>query len=783
MGYYDAQRMVENFESLSLGGGGPGQGAEAADPSKLPRPLGDAFDGLLSTSTAAAQVDPGNCSPLNMRMTTNAIPGSASLKARWGGPLGVVVQPMADEMYGNQVPVINLGSTGIVRCRRCRTYINPFVQWTDSGRRYKCNVCSMLNEIPVEYYSSLDANGRRRDADDRPELSKGTVEYVAPAEYMVRPPMPPVYFFIIDVTQPAVASGMLATVCQGIKSSLEGLQGDGRTMIGFLTFDSTLHFYNLKSSLSQPQMVVVAEIDSPFVPLPDELLVNLKDSRTVIDALLDSLPNIFANNTVTDSCTGPALQAAFLVTSYVGGKLLLFQHSTPTLGVARTKARENLALYGTEREHTLRSPDDAFFKRYAAECSRVQLTLDIFAGTSQSVDLASWSAIARYTCGEVYYYPSFLAARDGPKLVAELHHNLTRPTAWEAVMRIRCSRGLKISSFHGHFFNRSTDLLALPTCDPDKAFCVQIAHEESVVPGPLGYVQCALLYTNSCGERRIRVHSLAIPIVNELHELYSAADVGGMAIMMAKLAVERTQQARLEDARQDLNSKLTTLLREFRVMHMSALRGQPKFIFPEPFKYLPLLILGTIKHQAFRGGGRDVAADERSALLHLVMGASPRLLMRMIHPLLFALHDTSGDWGKEVNGKVVLPPTLPLTMGFLQESGAYLVFNGRMAIMWLGRALNKQWMIDVFGQDVSGTNDVGAISPEPARPNPLSQRINAVLQALRANSNIYAQCFVFKQGSPLEVHMIPNFIEDRTPGSPSYLDFMQALHTSVMHMK
>lgn len=55
---------------------------------------------------------------------------------------------------------------------------------------------------------------------------------------------------------------------------------------------------------------------------------------------------------------------------------------------------------------------------------------------------------------QVYYYPSFHAGRDGPKLAAELQRNLTRPTAWEAVMRIRCSRGLKISSFHGHFFNR-----------------------------------------------------------------------------------------------------------------------------------------------------------------------------------------------------------------------------------------------------------------------------------------------------------------------------------------
>jgi protein transport protein SEC24 len=33
--------------------------------------------------------------------------------------------------------------------------------------------------------STLDAQGRRHDADQRPELSCGTVEWVAPTEYMV----------------------------------------------------------------------------------------------------------------------------------------------------------------------------------------------------------------------------------------------------------------------------------------------------------------------------------------------------------------------------------------------------------------------------------------------------------------------------------------------------------------------------------------------------------------------------------------------------------------------
>ncbi len=40
--------------------------------------------------------------------------------------------------------------------------------------------------------------------------------------------------------------------------------------------------------------------------------------------------------------------------------------------------------------------------------------------------------------------------------------------------------------------------------DSDKTFAVQVALEDNVVDSTVSYVQCALLYTNSNGERRIR---------------------------------------------------------------------------------------------------------------------------------------------------------------------------------------------------------------------------------------------------------------------------------------
>lgn len=54
---------------------------------------------------------------------------------------------------------------------------------------------------------------------------------VAPSEYMVRPPQPPVYMFVIDVSQPAVASGMLYVAAETIKACLDDLPGEERTMV------------------------------------------------------------------------------------------------------------------------------------------------------------------------------------------------------------------------------------------------------------------------------------------------------------------------------------------------------------------------------------------------------------------------------------------------------------------------------------------------------------------------------------------------------------------------
>ncbi|KAG7669812.1 hypothetical protein Ndes2437B_g05999 [Nannochloris sp. 'desiccata'] len=805
---YDAGGMgmtnavMDAFETLSLGPGAPGMpGVPAQGPpanaAAFPRPAGtpeqeaDAVGPPRPYSSA-------NCGPAFLRMTTQAAPNSQALKARWHLPLGAVVHPLAES--GGPVAVANAGSSTIVRCKRCRTYMNPFMVWMDGGRRFTCNVCAMVNECPVDYFSALDASGRRLDLDQRPELACGSVEYIAPAEYMVRAPMPPTYVFVIDVSFAAAANGMLGVTCNAIKSCIDQLTGEGRTRVAVITFDTAIHFYNMRPGLSAPQMMVVPEIEDPFVPLPDELLVNLSESRSQVERLLDTIPASFSNNQKVDSAMGPALQAAFLVMSHVGGKLMLFQSATPSLGIGRIKARDNPALYGTDREYALRAPDDPFYKRFSAEASRFQICVDVFATGSQYQDLPSLGALPKYTGGQLYYYPGFAADKDGNKLTAEIIRNLTRETTWEAVMRIRCSKGLRIASFLGHFFVRSTDLLALPACDADKSFSVEIQHEETVLTGQTAYIQAALLYTSSHGERRIRVHTAAIPVVSDLLDLYKATDCGAVAALLAKTSVERSLSAKLDDVRAQLQQRLAAAMREYRMLHM---RGMPgggpppgSLVLPERLKSLPVLVLGLMKTAAIRGSGRDVNTDERAAVAAEIMTAPVTDILKLCYPACYRVDDQTGSWGRPgsaANGgahgngtttaSVVLPPTAPAGLEYFDPSGVYLIDNSRIMVLWLGTATPPQVYQSIFGAG-AGPQNAGALHVEPLRQgSELSARICAVIQHLRAGREIQQEVHVIVQGTPMEAHVMPYFVEDRLAiagGLPGYLEWMMSCQKQIM---
>ena len=204
--------------------------------------------------------DQGNSSPKYTRLTMNNIPASPESLKETGLPLGLLLQPLAPTQAGElPVPVLDFGDAGPPRCRRCRAYINPFMVFRSGGNKYVCNLCTYPNDTPPEYFCATSPQGVRTDRDQRPELSRGTVEFVVPKEYWTREPVGLRWLFVIDVTQESYNRGFLEAFCDGILGALysEEVGEDGEpkrsvpegARVGFVTYDKEVHFYNVNVSV------------------------------------------------------------------------------------------------------------------------------------------------------------------------------------------------------------------------------------------------------------------------------------------------------------------------------------------------------------------------------------------------------------------------------------------------------------------------------------------------------------------------------------------------------
>ena len=283
-------------------------------------------------------LDQGNSSPRFARLTMNNIPSTAEALASTGLPLGLLLQPLASLQSGETpIPVLDFGETGPPRCRRCRAYINPFMTFRSGGNKFVCNMCNFPNEVPSEYFSPVSPQGLRVDREQRPELTRGTVEFMVPKEYWAKDPVGLRLLFLIDVGQESVNQAFLEGICEGILGALYGENetsrtGDGQenveeerstnqlppgSRVGIVTFDKEVHFYNLlvrrlclkygsllmysQPTMEKAQMMVMPDIDDPFVPLSEGLFVDPYESKYVYTDFPASAVLMAPNITETSS--------------------------------------------------------------------------------------------------------------------------------------------------------------------------------------------------------------------------------------------------------------------------------------------------------------------------------------------------------------------------------------------------------------------------------------------------------------------------------------------------
>ncbi|XP_075216989.1 COPII coat complex component secretory 24CD isoform X2 [Lycorma delicatula] len=775
----------------------PQQQARRLDPDQMPSPIQVMQDdqktksGIFYTNqkgqvpplvtTNFTVQDQGNASPRFIRSSMYNVPITIDMMKQTAVPFGLVISPLArplDQEF--PPPIVDMGEVGPVRCIRCKAYMSPFMQFIDGGRRFHCLLCKATTEVPPEYFQHLDHTGQRVDRFERPELVLGAYEFVATKEYCRDStfPKPPALIFMIDVSYNNIKSGMVSLLCSQMKEILQLLPKDdgmprSSMRVGFVTYNNTVHFYNLKACLAQPQMLVVGDVQEMFMPLLDGFLVDPAESETVIDLLMEQIPQMFADTRETETILAPAIQAGLeaLKASECAGKLLIFHSSLPIAEApGKLKNRDDRKMLATDKEKTVLGPQTNVYNNLGQDCVQAGCSVDLFIFNNSYIDLATIGQISRLTGGEIFKYTYFQADIDGERLIEDIKHDVSRPVGFDAIMRVRTSTGIRPTDFYGHFFMSNSTDMELASIDCDKAVAVEVKHDDKLTEEEGVYIQVALLYTSCSGQRRVRILNLSLKTCSQMADLYRACDLDTIINFFSKQCIFRILESTPKQVKDGLVSRCASMLACYR-KNCASPSSSGQLILPECMKLLPLYVCCLLKSDALSGGS-DMTIDDRSFVMQAVTIMDVPSSVVYFYPRVLPVHDIDPNSDE-------FPAAIRCSIEKLRDDGAYIVENGIYLFLWLGLSLSNEWVQMVFGVPTVAQVDSDK-SSLPALDNPLSVHIRSLIESIRRERHRCMRLTLVRQRDKMELVLKHFLTEDRgTDGSSSYVDFLCHMHKEI----
>ncbi|KAI0697043.1 sec24-like protein [Cytidiella melzeri] len=799
----------------------------AIDPHQIPSPIEvveadrETWEGKMYMTLPGSHVplsttdyvafDQGNSTPKFIRVSTWNLPSSSRLASECGIPIAAVIHPFADlDPREDTVPLVDTGSVGPARCVKCRAYVNPWCTWISGGAKWACNLCQHENEVASEYFCNLDANLMRLDHLQRPELNKGTVDFVVPEEYWASHPPPRIkpmyqpiaslpqaekrnpqtmdYVFVIDVSVDALSSGFTE---QASRSLIRMLYGDetGETFIPpcippqsricIMTFDSTVHFYDISPHLERASMFVVADVEDMFVPLSNGLFVYPAGSQTVIQNLLTTLPVQHAETAAYDSALCAAIIGSMGALVGRGGQVVVFAATLPTINPGALKPRDDESLfYDTEKELQLYQPRNETWDEIGQQCAEEGIGVSMFLGMNKPIDIATVGRVASASGGELFFHPRFSPKKDNRALESQLRRLLTRVTVYNCSLRVRCSSGLRVSQQYGNFYENSASDLQFGTLDADKGICVTLSHRHTLDERQYAFLQSAVLYTTVDGQRRVRTCNLALQVVTLAGNVFRFADLDTTVSHMLREAISKMTSQKIAYIQEELTEKCSAILLGYR-RNCAAATAPSQLVIPEAFRALPVFTLAMMKSKPLKA--RNVSSDVRNYWVHKFMGMGVQSIMHHLYPRLLALHDLDDQIAlpKPDFAEIELPSLMRNSHLFMTGNGVYLIDNEEMEILWIGQSVSPQILTDLLGVD-----DVSAVDRDmtalPLLATTLSAQVHNILASRLARRGREPKFAIARQNlDGLEVEFSDMLVEDQNNGALSYLDYLCIVHKQI----
>ena len=130
-----------------------------------------------------------------------------------------------------------------------------------------------------------------------------------------------------------------------------------------------------------------------------------------------------------------------------------------------------------------------FWTNEASNMAHSQISIDLFVftiGKGVYKNLSTMGDLAKFSSGNLYYYPEYEYYQSGLKFSNELYNCLTRACAWEAVFRIRTSLGFNQVGTYGNKLikQKTNDLILCPVIDKDRVIVYEIEREAEAADKP-----------------------------------------------------------------------------------------------------------------------------------------------------------------------------------------------------------------------------------------------------------------------------------------------------------
>ncbi|XP_012879187.1 PREDICTED: protein transport protein Sec24D [Dipodomys ordii] len=759
---------------------GPPQPQKKLDPDSIPSPIQVIEDdratrgGQVYTTNIRGQVPPivttdcviqdqGNASPRYIRCTTYCFPCTSDMAKQAQIPLAAVIKPFAT-IPSNETPLylVNHGENGPVRCNRCKAYMCPFMQFIEGGRKYQCGFCNCINDDVKPYIL-------REVSDQLEEFLKN------------KPPNPPAFIFMIDVSYSNIKNGLVKLICEELKTLLEKLPKEEQEetsaiRVGFITYNKVLHFFNVKSNLAQPQMMVVTDVGEVFVPLLDGFLVNYQESQSVIHNLLDQIPEMFADSNENETVFAPVIQAGMeaLKAAECPGKLFIFHSSLPTADApGKLKNRDDKKLVNTDKEKLLFQPQTNVYESLAKDCVSHGCSVALFLFPSQYVDVASLGVVPQLTGGTIYKYNHFQMHLDSQQFLKDLRNDIEKKIGFDAIMRVRTSTGFRATDFFGAIFMNNTTDVEMAAMDCDKAVTVEFKHDDKLSEDTGALIQCAVLYTTIGGQRRLRIHNLGLKCSSQLVELYKSCETDALINFFAKSAFKAVLHQPLKVIREILVNQTAHILACYR-KNCAGPSAVSQLILPESMKVFPLYMNCLLKNCVLLSRP-EIPTDERAYQRQLVMAMGVADSQLFFYPQLLPIHTLDVK-------NTELPAAVRCSESRLSEEGIFLLANGLNMFLWLGVSSPPELIQAIFNvPSFAHVNTDMTLLPEVGSPH--SQQLRMTMNLLQQKRPYSMKLTIVKQREQSEMVFRQFLVEDKgLYGGSSYMDFLCCVHKEICQL-